>query len=148
MEKQSKKNKINCIIRKGIRKWLFDLLVKQMGAIGYVIQGLIDGLFLHIVFWIVQFIEGLFVVNNTMIVSASKLVGILDYASIIICTIVGIINYVIHSYYDTKREQVKENSATQKIKNKYESLPGKTAEIAEKLASDINSIEVEDDPNE
>lgn len=148
MEKPSKKNKISSIIRKGIRKWLFDLMIKQMGAIGYVIQGLIDGLFLHIVFWFVQFIESLFVVNNTMIVSASKLVGVLDYASIIICTIVGIINYLIHSYYDTKREQVKENSATQKIKNKYESLPGKTADIAEKLAADINSIEVEDASNE
>lgn len=148
MGKQYKKNKIKNIIRKGIRKWSVDLLVKQMGAIGYAIQGLIDGLLLHIVFWVIQFLEGLLIVHNTMIESATKVVGILDYASIIICTIVGIINLIIHSYHETMRERVKENNTTQKVKNKYESLPGKTAKIAEELASDINSIEVEDDQNE
>ena len=145
MGERQKKESTSKIKRKGFWKYIEEFLIKHLGAMGYAVQGLLGGLVLHIVFWSVHKVQSIFIIDDIILNKAMMVVGVLDACGIVICALAGFISLGIHHYYDIKRVHLRESTETKKIMSRYGALPGKTANIANELAADIATIEVEED---
>lgn len=147
MKKTRRRKKKNKIQENGLWNVVQEVLVKHFGLTGYAVGGLLSGLILHIAFALIYRLQNLFPVNDENLAIVPIIMSILDIVSIVLCCLAGLAELIVHLIHNFIRLFKKEQIKTEKEFQKYDSLPGKTAEIAKELAEDIEAIEVEDDDN-